>query len=285
VAFVPAALGQQLEFVLDRDWRTGDGRTEGYHWDMHDMAGTASRRITEKPNSLHDRILGDIQEKIVSGAWAPGHRLPSEVELAEQYGCSRMTVNKVLSLLSAARIVERRRRAGSFVAFQESQSAVLQVRDVSAEIRALKLEATYAITSRVERPARGDDFPLIGVTEGVRLLEVECMHFADRMPFCHEYRIINLAAVPEGGRQYFVEEPPESWIMAKVPWTAAEHTISAGEASPDMAKALDLKPAAACLVVERRTWRMNDPVTYARLVYPANEHKLVARFSPSQVSD
>ena len=28
--------------------------------------------------SLHRRILSDIREKILSGAWAPGHRIPFE---------------------------------------------------------------------------------------------------------------------------------------------------------------------------------------------------------------
>ena len=54
---------------------------------------------TEKEGTLHSRILGDLEGKILSGAWAPGHRLPFEVDLAAQYGCSRMTVNKVMGQL------------------------------------------------------------------------------------------------------------------------------------------------------------------------------------------
>ena len=48
--------------------------------------------------SLHQRILSDISEKILSGAWAPGHRIPFEHELTAEYNCSRMTVNKALSV-------------------------------------------------------------------------------------------------------------------------------------------------------------------------------------------
>ena len=42
---------------------------------------------------LHQRIRDEIEGLIRSGAWAPGHRAPSESELMAQYGCSRMTVN------------------------------------------------------------------------------------------------------------------------------------------------------------------------------------------------
>jgi cytochrome c-type biogenesis protein CcmF len=59
-------------------------------------------------SSLHQRIRADIQERILSGAWPPGHRVPAEHELMAEYGCSRMTVNKALSALAAAGLIDRR---------------------------------------------------------------------------------------------------------------------------------------------------------------------------------
>lgn len=60
------------------------------------------------PETLHRRILADIEERILSGSWRPGDRIPSEHELAERYGCSRMTVNNALTQLARAGYVERR---------------------------------------------------------------------------------------------------------------------------------------------------------------------------------
>ena len=68
--------------------------------------------------SLHQRILADISERILSGDWPPGHRIPFEHELSAEYGCSRMTVNKALSQLAksradrAAPALRQLRRAG-----------------------------------------------------------------------------------------------------------------------------------------------------------------------------
>ena len=53
--------------------------------------------------------------RILSGEWPPGHRIPFEHELTARYRCSRMTVSKALGDLVAAGLIERRRRAGSFV--------------------------------------------------------------------------------------------------------------------------------------------------------------------------
>jgi GntR family histidine utilization transcriptional repressor len=66
-----------------------------------------------------------------------------------------------------------------------------------------------------------------------------------------------------------------------VPWTEAEHSISAIVADEKTADALDIAIGAPCLVIERHTWRVAQPLTSVRLVYPGESHKLVARFNGS----
>ena len=66
----------------------------------------------ERPATLHERILTELRENILRGDWRPGHRIPFEHQLMARYGCSRMTVNKALSELAQADLIERRRRAG-----------------------------------------------------------------------------------------------------------------------------------------------------------------------------
>ena len=90
-----------------------------------------------KDTTLHQRIVSEIEGRIVSGEWPPGHRIPFEHELMVRYGCSRMTVNKALSELAQADLIERRRRAGTFVRRPKFLSAVLQITDIRAEITAL----------------------------------------------------------------------------------------------------------------------------------------------------
>ena len=68
----------------------------------------------DKP-TLYKQIRLDIERRILTGEWPPGHRIPFEHELMARYGCSRMTVSKALSELAQADLIERRRRAGTFV--------------------------------------------------------------------------------------------------------------------------------------------------------------------------
>ncbi|MCB1434081.1 MAG: GntR family transcriptional regulator, partial [Alphaproteobacteria bacterium] len=45
---------------------------------------------------LYAKVKDHILENIRSGAWAPGFRVPSENELVESFGISRMTANRAL---------------------------------------------------------------------------------------------------------------------------------------------------------------------------------------------
>jgi GntR family histidine utilization transcriptional repressor len=231
--------------------------------------------------ALHQRIRSDIERRIVSGEWPPGHRLPYEHELMETYSCARMTVNKVLSALASAGLLERRRRAGSFVARPKVHSAVLQIPDLRAEVENRGQRYGYTLLGRQKRAASRQDKTRFEVDLRAPILALRCRHDAAGQPFALEDRLLNLQAVPEAVRQDFSTVPPSTWLVDHVPWTAAEHRIWAGNADAALAAELNVGEGAACLVIERRTWRNGEPITSVRLVHPGPLYDLVARFTPA----
>jgi GntR family histidine utilization transcriptional repressor len=231
--------------------------------------------------SLHERIMADVKGRILSGEWAPGHRIPFEHELTAQYECSRMTVNKVLTQLARAGLIERRRKSGSFVLRPHSRSAVLDIRDIMTEVQALGLPYRFEITRRLRRQAGRADLELLRLARPTDVLALTCRHFAGAQPFCFEERLINLDVVPEAVDEPFAELAPGPWLVDRVPWSAAEHRIHAVGAKSAAAAALGIAPATPCLVVERSTWSDERPVTHVRLTYPGDGHELIARFAPA----
>ncbi|SMF41518.1 GntR family transcriptional regulator, histidine utilization repressor [Xaviernesmea oryzae] len=235
-------------------------------------------------STLHRKILSDIEGRIVSGEWPPGFRLPFEVDLARQYGCSRMTVNKVMTQLVQAGLIERRKRSGSFVTQPKAQSAVLEIHDIREEVQSLNLAYGYALISRAQRDADAEDRRRLGLTSApsspARIVDVTCLHSAGGQPFCLEERLINLETVPEAGEFEFETLAPGPWLLAQIPWTAAEHRIQAVSAGKKEAKFLKLSAGHACLVIERQTWSYAGPVTNVRLTYPGNRHMVTAQFKP-----
>jgi GntR family transcriptional regulator, histidine utilization repressor len=246
-----------------------------------DANGSAPPARASAP-SLHQRILNDIKDGILSGASPPGSRIPFEHELQARYGCSRMTVSKVMTELASAKLIERRRKSGSFVLRPLAQSAVLEIQDMQAEVTALGRPYRHEIMLRRKRRSTREDRDRLDLAAPGPILALTCRHFAGARPFCLEERLINLAAVPEALEESFAKIAPGAWLVSRVPWSAAEHKIRAIAAEPATALALDIAPGAACLTIERRTWRAERPVTFVRLIYPGNEHELVARFTPSE---
>lgn len=233
-----------------------------------------------EPTSLHERILADISGRIVSGEWPPGHRIPFEHELTEQYGCSRMTVNKALTQLAKSGLIERRKRSGSFVARPRSQAAVLEIHDIRTEVEALGLPYRYEFLERYRRAAGSTTSSGIDLEGSPATLQLTCRHFAADAPFCLEERAINLDAVPEAAHEPFADNAPGPWLIGHVPWSEAEHTIRAVAADRRTARLLGLPAGTACLVIERRTWSNGQPVTRVHLTYPGASHAVVARFAP-----
>ena len=227
---------------------------------------------------LHQRIRGQIEDEILSGAWPPGHRIPFEHELMAVHGCSRMTVNKAMTALAEAGLIERRRRAGSFVARPKVHSAVLDIPDLRSEVTRRGQTYAFRLISSRRRAAKGP-----AETElGGPLLDLRGLHLAAGRPLAVENRLISLAVAPEAAGIDFSEDPPGAWLLEHVPWTEAEHRISAVGADAATAKLLEIPRGGACLAVDRRTWRGAVHVTQVRQLFPGEAYDLVARFGASR---
>ena len=68
------------------------------------------------------QIQNYILQKIESGEYAAGDKIPSEIELARQFDVSRLTVNTAVKELANSGIVERVQGKGTFVRFVPGQS-------------------------------------------------------------------------------------------------------------------------------------------------------------------
>lgn len=197
-----------------------------------------------------------------------------------RYGCARATASKAVEALAAAGLVERRRRAGTFVARPPIQSAVLEIPELRAEVSGRGQMYGYALlSSRRRRPNRHDPNESV-LGSAVAVLDLLCQHFADGKPFAVEERLINLDVVPDAARADFRAMAPGAWLLDHVAWSEAEHKIGASGATAPMAGRLGIEPGGACLTLKRWTWRAGEPVTFVRQTFPAEAFEVSARFAP-----
>lgn len=72
--------------------------------------------LNRSPVPMYHQLKELVSEKIESGEWAPGHRLPTEAELSKEFGVSRITVRHAMQLLQNQGMLERKQGRGTFVA-------------------------------------------------------------------------------------------------------------------------------------------------------------------------
>jgi len=72
--------------------------------------------------SLYQSVADDLRDRILSGRFAPGDRLPAETELCTEYGVSRSTVREALRALANQNLVVTARgvSGGTFVALPKA---------------------------------------------------------------------------------------------------------------------------------------------------------------------
>jgi len=74
---------------------------------------TLSKKLINR-TSLPEQLAELIKETLAGGKYQDGEKLPSEKELAEQYGVSRLTVRAAIERLNALGLVETRAGEGTF---------------------------------------------------------------------------------------------------------------------------------------------------------------------------
>ena len=62
-----------------------------------------------------EEIFEQLESMLIEGTWKPGDKIPSENELSDTFGVSRMTVRQALQKMKALGLIETRSGSGSYV--------------------------------------------------------------------------------------------------------------------------------------------------------------------------
>jgi GntR family histidine utilization transcriptional repressor len=216
---------------------------------------------------IRAEVLGRIRARI----WPPGALIPGEEALAEEFGVSRATVNRALTELARAGLVERKKKAGTRVAALPIRRATFEVPVIRAEVQSRgQAYGIRLIRQETMRPplsvALRLGWPVLGGEPQGAMLCLETLHLADGRPHAHELRWLNLAALPETLPDFAAISANE-WLVAHVPFVTGDIAFSAEAAGEEVARAMDLTPGTPVFVTERCTWGEDIPVTWVRLTH------------------
>ena len=125
-------------------------------------------------------VFTQLQTKIICGQWPEGFKIPTEMELCEEYGVSRVTIRRALDGLVKCGYLVRTRGRGSYVQFQRSILG-------SPPLAALEEQGKkyYKILERGRVEATHVDITEFGLSggEGTQMLwHLRILHMIDEIP-------------------------------------------------------------------------------------------------------
>lgn len=230
--------------------------------------------------ALYQRVKAYIRGKARSGEWRPGDKIPSENDLVRILGVSRMTINRALRELSAAGELVRRGGVGTFVVEPRPQSTLLMIARIGDEIRARGHRYRWNIILKTREKASADMAAALELPLGAAVFHLICVHYEDDIPVQLEDRYVNPACAPSFLDQSFADQPPAEYLLSAVPADEIDHTVDAVLPGAG-ARLLKIEKNEPCLLLTRRTWAGDTPVTFAKLLYPGSRYRLSCRFKPS----
>jgi len=226
---------------------------------------------------LYYQLYEILHEKILMKDWKPGDRLPTEAELVELHGVSRITVRKVLDMLVKEGLIYRQAGRGTFVAHVTLEHGLSHIISLTEDMQ----RRGFAVSTRVLFsgliPAPDYMAEKLNIRVGEELARLERLRLADGEPMCienshfvHKYcrGILDHDFSERSLREIKIQEYGIRWIRAR-------QTIRAVSAPPEVADLLNIPKNSPMLVFERVSFSQdNIPVEFLQACYRADRYTL-----------
>ena len=247
---------------------------------------------------LHHQVYRDLHVALAAGDWQPGEQLPTERELADQYGCSLITVRRALDELAREGRLQRMRGRGTFVTeppilrnitgqmgfADEVRARGYEPYTVVTEARAERASPAVAAALRIQPDASVHYLERVRGADGVPLLLEQVRLPADRLPglLDHDFAVESLWEVLEAsfglhiGRQQevlsaVVPSARESQLLglqARRPSIQLEGTAFTIQGEPMEFSRTLVSPERARYFVESTGSRIRSVTPVARRTHP-----------------
>ncbi|MGE9550663.1 histidine utilization repressor [Erwinia amylovora] len=237
-----------------------------------------SAAMSDQPAPIYQRVKQAIVSQIAEGVWKPNQRVPSESELVNELGVSRMTINRALRELTSEGYLIRMQGVGTFVAESKGYTAMLEVHNIAEEIAQRGHRHSCKLIELREIKADPEQASLLGITSGSPAFHSVIVHYENELPVQLEDRLVNPQVAPDYLQQDYHSQTPYTYLMRVAPLTAGEHIVEAVLPDRQQCNLLSLESNEPCLLIRRQTWSEAKIVTYARLLYPGSRYKLLGRF-------
>ena len=231
----------------------------------------------DNPIPLHYQIKEILQEMIEDEVLKPGESVPTERELCEIQGVSRMTVNKAIMSLVNEGLIYREQGKGTFVAYAKVNREISPLKGFTEQMEENGVVSKTKILSfKVIDATKQCKFELKMPEDENKIIEIKRLRFSDQQPVAIEiawlpYCLYNGMTIEmiEDKSLYGVFREKYGYHPNK-----AKQTIEPTMLNVYESKLLNQENGALALIFRRTTYLEDEtPIEYTKAIYRSDKYK------------
>lgn len=232
---------------------------------------------------LYIQLKDLIQKRIEDGTYPEDTAIPSERELCNMYGVSRITVRQAIHLATVDGLLVKRQGKGTYVASKKIVQALEQITLFDKTMTGLGLFPRTSVIEVKRVSATDRIYTALDVNKRTPLVRIVLLGMADSEPlavYISYFRPELGALMARRATEWGAEDKPFTsfdlyqGISEDLSPVRARQTFEAKLASGRVARYLRLDQSAALFVVESLVEAKNDiPVEFRTAYYRADRYK------------
>lgn len=242
-------------------------------------AGAAAYSVVSRssPLPLYYQVKTDIRQRIERREWLAGHRIPSESELCERYGASRITIRRALGDLAADGLLQRVSGRGTYVREPPITAGPRGLTSFTEEMAGLGLRAGAQVLGSAVEPATATVAERLALDDAAPVVVITRLRTGDGRPIG-----IQTVHLPAGrfpglehadlgdGSLYAYLERHYGFRPAE-----AEETFEVGGIRRRDAELLEVRPGTCAFLVQRLTFDAEGrPAEYVTAVMRGDRYRI-----------
>jgi GntR family transcriptional regulator len=228
---------------------------------------------------IYSQVERMVMDMIDSGKLSPGQRAPSEREIAETLGISRMTARAAMSNLVADGYLYSVPGKGTFVSNPKMRQDLMELTSFTEDMRKRGLKPgarllEIGVTDRASEKV----YRRLELSGGEDLIRIHRLRTADGEPMCLETSYLPKSYVP-----WLPEEDLESGSLYRaleshgIELVRAEEHLEATVVRETESELLTVPAGYPALLIERTTYTEGGrPIEYVKSLYRGDRYRFTA---------
>ncbi|MBO0601359.1 GntR family transcriptional regulator [Sporosarcina sp. E16_3] len=231
----------------------------------------------QSPVPMYAQIEDYLKSQILQGGFVIGMAIPSERELTDTFGVSRMTVRQSITNLVNEGLLYREKGRGTYVATPKIEQP-LSLTSFTEDMLSRGMKPSNKLVSFEKKIPEIDIAQELQLAKGEEVFIVKRIRYADDKPMAIERSYLPVKLVPdlelnniEGSLYSFIEKDKRLII------SHASQRMEAVLVNKEDAEFLQICMPSAVLMIERISYLTNDvPIEIVRSTYRADRYKFIS---------